>query len=126
MLRHSVWPNEVLHVHLFTNDLDPDEDTNLEEFTELVASGYEVKDVTRAGWSEPVMVDDLAVVQQPSVAPWRWENPGTTRTVFGYYVTDEDDSEWIWAERWEEDQEVTVNQALEYALKFTFGTDHCS
>ena len=92
--------NGNVHIHLYKNDYTPIESSVLGDFTELVDAtdqNYALLPLTAASWnstpSNPTAVD---YTQQT----WTFlGTPETAISVYGYFVTADNDTTLLWAER---------------------------
>jgi hypothetical protein len=91
--------NTTMHVHLFTNDLTPDEDTVLADMTEAAWTGYAAQDVDPGDWT----LKGVANHQGYALAnPVEFDNgSGVDQDAYGYYITDSGDSMLLQAVRFD-------------------------
>lgn len=98
MLQTALAVDQVWHVHLFQNDYHPNRESVLDDFVEATFSGYEVLDLNRDQWLDPVTIGGVASTTY-GVTLASWVSTSGSQVVYGYYVTDEGDSVVLWAER---------------------------
>jgi len=95
LLKEVNAPSSVVY-HWYTNDLDPDFDTVLLDFTE--ASGGTIASLTVSASSWGVDSDDGT-----ATAEWSEQTVDVTTTIslYGYYVTDGGGGQLLWCERFD-------------------------
>jgi len=84
-----------LKLHLYVNDYIPDEGSTLANFTECAAAGYAPITLTGANWTITTDTNGVTTASYPEVT--FTITSGTT--IYGYYVTDNTDTQVVWAER---------------------------
>ena len=82
-----------LKLKLFKNDLTPVVGTVIGDFTESDIAGYAAKDLTGASWTVATGTDT-----EGSFAEQEFTFTGAG-SIYGYYVTNNDGSKVVWAER---------------------------
>jgi hypothetical protein len=82
-------------IHLYTNDLLPNEETSLGSFTELTALGYAPLSTVPADWTMSTVADGGGKAEYPAL---QWDLLEAC-TVYGYFVTDASDLNLAWCER---------------------------
>lgn len=85
---------ENLVIHLYANDVTPDENTTTATFTEATGGGYASQALIPASFS--------IVTGSPSQAEHveiTWTFTGAVGNIYGYYVTRQTGGETMWAER---------------------------
>jgi hypothetical protein len=70
---------------LFTNDVDPDQDTELGDLTEQVGDGYAAVTVEAADWTLGSVTAHIGTL---IAGPISFTPTGSAWTIYGYYVTD--------------------------------------
>lgn len=86
-----------VHLHLYQNNITPDESTTLGTLSEADFDGYASQSVNDFG----VPVDFSNHVDSTAGTYTFTKGVGvTTNNVYGYYVTDNTDTELLWAERY--------------------------
>ncbi len=86
-------------LRLYKNDYTPVPTSAVADFVEATFPGSEGKFINHLLWSAAVTVAGEAVSQYDSMAQ-QWTNTGEeSQTVYGYYVTNEDGDEVLWAQR---------------------------
>lgn len=86
-----------VRVHLYTNDFDPDVDSELADYEESEADGYAAQSLTGTTW-----VIELGDPQGADASyPERTFALEEAETVYGYFVTDSTDALYLGAERFE-------------------------
>ncbi len=91
-----MWDRIAVYYHLYTNDLDPDLETVLEDLVEATFPGYSAQIVQQ--WTPPILVGaDAASYGDPVL--WERSVSGLPQTIYGYYVTAGPTSDLLWAER---------------------------
>lgn len=83
------------HLHLFKNDYTPVDGTDLTDLTEADFTDYAAKTLTAGNWPTPTIVSNVASSTYPDEV-WTW---GSSQTIYGWYLTDDFDTEVICAER---------------------------
>lgn len=86
---------EDISLKLYSNDVTPDEDSVLADFTEVAGGGYAAKTIQFVDWTFAEGDPSTALAAQET-----WTFTGTTTapsTVYGYYVVSA--GELLWAER---------------------------
>ena len=86
-----------LKLHLFTNDVTPDEADTVATYTESEAAGYEEITLESATWS--VATDDGTTTASYPLQIFIYTEG---ETVYGYYVTDLAGTTLLWAEAFAE------------------------
>lgn len=86
----------VAHVRLYTNDVDPDEDTVRADFVELAGFGYQPVAIPR--WT-PSMLRGGVAFAVPDVVHFVFPGPTYPPGVVGYYVTAGASGPVLWAWR---------------------------
>lgn len=81
--------------HLYKNDVDPDEDTVLADFTEANFVGYAAQDAE--DW-DTAAIDGGRAVSEAEDLYWEVLSSATANSIYGYYVTDAD-GELAWCEQ---------------------------
>lgn len=109
-------------VGLYVNNLTPDRSTTMAAFVSPSWPGYARIDLDPAQWEPPNIVDDRAEIVY-GTAPLSWTNTGSTQTVYGYYVRDNDDNGVIWAERFATPRTLTIDSILYLDLVFYLRND---
>lgn len=89
-------------VHLFKNNYVPDNTTVFSNFTEADFTGYAAQDLVM---DLPVTVGGKATCTAHSVLSFTMGMPGTTNTVYGYYISLNADTfgygRLLWCERFD-------------------------
>lgn len=81
-------------LHLYVNNVTPDEDTLLGDLTEASDPSYAAISLTGANWT----IATVANVTTGSYASQRFTFTGGA-TVYGYYFTDASETNLLWVER---------------------------
>ena len=82
---------------LFSNDLQPDHDTVVADFTEANFTGYSFRALQRTGWLPASQLSvQQARIQYGTDLTW---TPASNQTVYGYYVTNQAGTRVLWANR---------------------------
>jgi hypothetical protein len=88
-----------VHYHLFVNDVTPDRDTVLADFTEAAFTGYVEVTVEAADFTIDGVSAHVGYIQAP---PITFSNgSGVDQDAYGYYVTDVGDTEVLAAARFD-------------------------
>lgn len=113
MLRTAFLIDEPVLYHLFVNNFQPNKQSVRADFVEPTFPGYDVVPVDRADWVFPTVVGGVAsTFRNDGFISWM-ATSGPGESIFGYFVTDEDDAVVIWAEAFPAPQVVnTVNAVL--------------
>jgi len=92
--------NGNVHIHLYKNDYTPVEGSVLGDFTELVDAtdqNYALKPLTAASWSPS---SSNPTVMEYTQQTWTFLGiPDNFIPVYGYFVTADNDTTLLWAER---------------------------
>lgn len=91
---NKIAPGETVKLKLYTNDITPDEDTVVGDFTEAVAAGYAAISLAKVDWTIATSVG-VTTAEQPQKT---FTLTGAS-TDYGYYITDEAGTGLLWAER---------------------------
>ncbi len=83
-------------MHLYKNDLTPDLDTVVSDFTEADFGGYAALTIT--GWSAAITVADHAK-SIANMCQFTHDGGGSANNIYGYYVVVQGSGELVWAER---------------------------
>jgi hypothetical protein len=83
---------------LWINNIVPNEDSVIEDLTEATFTGYSRETLTRAAWTNPVIVANKAVSTW-GTTPIVWTDTAGVETVFGYAAVDPTDNVLIMLER---------------------------
>ncbi len=87
-----------LVLKLYKNDVTPSDSTNLvASFTEATFTGYSEVELDPAEWTYSTVSNKAKAVYGASALSWTVT--GAAHTVYGYYVTDQAETNVIWAER---------------------------
>ena len=90
-----------VHIHLYKNDYTPVEGSVLGDFTELIDAtdqNYALVELIAATWGTPSGSDPTTI----AYAQQTWTflgTPATAISVYGYFVTADDNTTLLWAER---------------------------
>ncbi len=95
-----------LHLRLYQNNLTPDQDTVLADFTEATFSGY-AEDSPSFGAA--ATVSHKGKIVDTAARDFTHSSGGTSNTVYGYYLVNAPDTKVLWAERFSSPQVVAVN-----------------
>jgi hypothetical protein len=68
---------------LWSNDIVPDDDTVYADLVVATFTGFSPVEVTRAGWTTPV-IDGSSAVSTWGTTPTTWTCTGGAQTVYGY------------------------------------------
>lgn len=90
---NKVEPTEV-KLHLYTNDYTPVEGSVVGDFTEAVAAGYAAIELAGASWT--IATDTGVTTASYAQQTFTFTAASTN---YGYYVTNNDGSQVLWAER---------------------------
>lgn len=115
-------PTDALNVHLFTNNYTPTQSSEVGDFTEAAFSGYAPQSVDKTDWATPATVDGKATSTAPAT-PLVWTNGSGSVDVYGYFVTNADDDEVIYAQKFTSVKTVPNGEDLKLTLKLTDRTD---
>ena len=85
---------ENLVIHLYANDVTPDENTTTATFTEVTGGGYSSIALTPGSFS--IVTGSPSQAEHTEVT---WTFTGAVGNVYGYYVTRQTGLETMWAER---------------------------
>lgn len=88
-----------LEMALFSNDLTPDDDTEVGDFTEADFDGYAPIALT-GGTVDPTPDGDGAIVWTFDDVVFAHDGGATANTIHGYWIRDAGSpSKWFWCER---------------------------
>lgn len=87
-------PATNVKLHLYTNNVTPDESDTITNYTEPSVGGYSSYALTGSGWT-------FATTSGTSTASFATQSFtfSTSTSIYGYYVTNNDSSSLLWAER---------------------------
>ena len=91
---NKIAPGDSVKLKLFTNDYTPVEASVIASFTEAVAAGYAAIDLAKADWS---IATDTGVTTAAQAQKTFTLTAASTN--YGYYITNNDGSQVLWAER---------------------------
>jgi hypothetical protein len=105
LLRRLVAPDPIedirpWHLRLYKNNYTPNRVSLIGAFTECDFDGYAAKDMTLADWQAIQLADGIAIAQWGAGFS-SWIADSGSQNVYGYYVTDPDDTLCILAERFD-------------------------
>ncbi len=95
-----------LHLRLYKNNLTPDQDTVLSDFTEADFSGYAQ---VSPSFGSASTVSHKGKIVDTSARNFTHNGGGTSNTVYGYYLVNSFDNVCLWAERFSSSQVVAVS-----------------
>lgn len=98
-------------IHLYTNNYTPVKDSELADFTEAAYTGYSPVALARSSWSSPETVGGYAQCVY-GTAPLEFAPESGTDTVYGYFVTDADETVCLWAEGFSPGVEIDAMNPL--------------
>ena len=82
-------------IKLFTNDREPQKKDTIESYTEASGHGYSSKLLFEKDWTVLSGTDYVVA----SYEEQEWVFTGSLGEVYGYYVTNSEGTELLWAER---------------------------
>ena len=85
---------ENLVIHLYANDVTPNENTTTATFTEVAGGGYSSQALTPGSFS--IVTGSPSQAEHTEIT---WTFTGAVGNVYGYYVTRQTGLETMWAER---------------------------
>jgi hypothetical protein len=88
------------HLHLFKNDYTPDDDTDIALLTEADFTGYDSVPILRSEMSAPVITAHVAVSTRSSPPEFNCTG-GSAQTVYGWYLTADDNDDVLAAQRFD-------------------------
>jgi len=88
-----------VHVHLFANNVTPDQSTTLGTFTEAAWAGYAVQNVLASAFSLTGVAGHVGGITAAAVA--FGNSSGGNQSAYGYYVTDTTDTILLWCARFD-------------------------
>lgn len=103
-------------IRLFKNNLVPDSDTVLTNFTEADFTGYTEMTLLRADWDDAITVDKKAETNHAEVS---WECEGSCNKIFGYYIVGKISGDLLWSERFATPRSLVVGDFLNVNPKMT-------
>jgi len=110
--------DESYSLRLFRNDMTPAAGSTLASFTEATFLGYFRHDLTRAGWTVPV-IDAGRAVTEWTAAEVAWTCASGSQELFGYYVVAPATAKVAWAERFNVPRVLNVGAKLTITAKLT-------
>jgi hypothetical protein len=98
MLKTALLVDANWRLHLFQNNYSPNRVSEITDFVEANFDGYDVVELDRSVWLDPVSIGGVAYSTY-GTSLVSWLATSGSQTVYGYYVTDADDTVVLWAER---------------------------
>jgi len=110
---------------LFTNDIEPDQDTVFGDLVEPTWTGYVRIQMDRAEWTSPVIEDDHAVSTWKTTPSVFVNGGGQTEEVFGYAMLDDVAGVLRFIQRFEpgDIREIEPGAALTILPRLTLSTE---
>lgn len=93
---------------IYKQGLTPHREFTIADVVECDFAGYVRKDMPRANWTDPVLVNHMAV-SYCGLGFFEWLSTSGSQNALGYYVTDPGYTVMLWIEKFEAPQLVTVN-----------------
>lgn len=116
-LNHTAAEDQTLK--LFVNNITPDGDTVVGDFTEATGGGYAAKSLTGTSWTVTTNASDEG---EATYAAQTFTFTGaltTNTTIYGYYVVQASSGALLWCERFASTFTPAVNgDALTFTPKF--------
>lgn len=110
-LKATLDVDESYSLRLYRNDYTPVAGSTLAAFTEATFQGYFRWDLSRAGWSVPVISAGRAVSEW-TLNEVAWTIASGTQDIYGYYVVAPLLAKVAWAERFNEPRTLTAGEKL--------------
>lgn len=98
-------------LRLFCNDYHPHRESILADFTQASYSGYSPVGLSRGTWTAAVTSGGYAISTY-GTAFLQFLPASGGETVYGYYVTDADETVCLWAQRLDASVEITPTTPL--------------
>lgn len=117
-LKDALVTDESYSLRLFRNDYTPGASTVLGNFLESSFDGYFRRDLERALWATPDIVDGKARSVY-TVNPIVWTCGLVGQTVYGYYVVAPSTARVVWCQRFETPRLLVTGNTLELSVSFT-------
>jgi len=93
---------------LFVNDVTPDDDTVVGDFTECTATGYAAKTLTKGSWTVATAVG----VTSATYATQTFTITALTADCYGYYVIDANAGTLLWCERFSSSEPLYAGKSI--------------
>lgn len=111
--------DQAFTLHWFKNDFTPDINSEVADFVEADFSGYASKAITSANWE--ITPGNPCIAEYP-VQTVTADANGQDQTVYGIYVTYDDDNTLAWYERFPTPRYIDVNgDSSSFLLRRTEG-----
>lgn len=121
MLKSAIVGVPDLVFTLWTNDITPDQETVYDDLVIATFGGFQEGNLTRAGWSNPVVVDGEAVSVW-GVDPISYTVTQGPQTVYGWAGYNPDTLDLVLIERFDVERTPGVGQTLQIVPQFKLGT----
>lgn len=119
-----------LKLKLFKNDVTPAHDSTVASFTVADFTGYTTATLTAASWNAGAAGTGTgtALANKASIdyaqQTFTMGTPGTTNTIYGYYITDNAETTLLGAERFSSAKAMAVSgDAIKITPKLTLSTE---
>ena len=103
-------------IRLFKNNIAPDSDTVLTDFTEADFTGYTEITLLRADWDDAITVDKKGETNHATVS---WVCSGDCNEIYGDYIVGKDSGDLLWCERFASSRNLDVGDTLNIDPKMT-------
>lgn len=110
--------NVNMKLMLFTNDAAEDPETELADLTEATFTGYSQKTLTDTQWTGPTIEGSRAVVLYDD-EPQTWTNSGSSQTIYGAAILNEDADLLIWMDKFPSPVVVGTGLTIQYQPRMT-------
>lgn len=106
---------------LFFNDIEPDQETVLDDLDRAGFGGFQEQVLTRADWTAPTIVDDQAVSQW-GAAPTEWACTSDPKTTYGWAAYNFATLRLMIVERFDVPRPIAVGETLGVLPRFSLAT----
>jgi len=87
-----------VHLHLFVDNITPDEATVIGDFTEVFSQNYALKPLAGT-WTVGTLGDPTPITYPQETWTFDGTGDGLAFSAYGYFVTADDDTTLLWTER---------------------------
>lgn len=112
-------PSNLL-LHLYENDYTPGLTSVIGDFTESTWTGYSAITLTASNWTDPITTMDGKAETRYGTSVLSWTRSGLgSDDLYGYYVTDTDETIVLWAERFDPTRTLGNGDVVNFQPVFT-------
>jgi hypothetical protein len=121
MIRNTGSDAPDLILSLFVNDLVPDQGTVLADMTAASFGGFSERNLTRSGWTVPVIVSDEGVSTW-GITPIVWNATTSSEVLYGWFAYQFATMRLMVAERFDVPRPVSAGDVVSLLPRFTLQT----